>query len=197
MDKHSTYEERRLLISIAKGDTHAFHALYTHYRQGVYQSAMRILQSQHRAEDLLQEVFLKVWVHREKLPLLDNFGAWLNTVTRNHIYNTLRKQAHEELILEKIELRTAESNAALEELSLRELQDVLRKVTETLTPQQRKVFELSRMQGLKHDEIATELNISSETVKKHISEALRVIRGHLVSYRALPRAGVLLLFLFS
>lgn len=198
MKSQSIKGEKILLKSVANGDTAAFHTLFNYYKDPVYHVAMRMLHSQSRSEDLVQEVFLKIWINREKLSQLNSFAAWLNTITRNHIYNALRRQAFEELIVEKIELsHPSQTEGILEQMSFRELQDSLQKVISTLTPQQKKVFELSRMQGLKHDEIATQLNISSETVKKHISDALRIIRIHLARYRGLPRLGILLLLMYS
>lgn len=143
---------------------------------------------------------MKIWVGREKLPEINCFSAYLNTITRNHIYNALRKLAGEELLLEKLlspQSAAYRPDAAIENMSLRELQDALQKVMATLTPQQKKVFELSRMEGLKHEEIALRLNISRETVKKHVSEALRIIRAQLQRYMQLPQFGLLVIFLFS
>ena len=142
---------------------------------------------------------MKIWVGREKLPEISCFSAYLNTITRNHIYNALRKLANEELLLEKLLSPSSAAyrpDTAIENMSLRELQEALQKVMDTLTPQQKKVFELSRMEGLKHEEIALRLNISRETVKKHVSEALRVIRGQLQRYIQLPQFGLLLFFFF-
>ena len=193
------YEEKELLARVAKGDATAFHSLFSQYRHKVYHIALRMLQSAGHAEDALQEVFMKIWVGREKLPEISCFSAYLNTITRNHIYNALRKLANEELLLEKLLSPSSAAyrpDAAIENMSLRELQEALQKVMDTLTPQQKKVFELSRMEGLKHEEIALRLNISRETVKKHVSEALRVIRGQLQRYIQLPQFGLLLFFFF-
>ena len=142
---------------------------------------------------------MKIWVGREKLPEISCFSAYLNTITRNHIYNALRKLANEELLLEKLLSPSSAAyrpDTAIENMSLRELQEALQKVMDTLTPQQKKVFELSRMEGLKHEEIALRLNISRETVKKHVSEALRIIRGQLQCYIQLPQFSLLLFFFF-
>jgi len=140
---------------------------------------------------------MKIWLGREKLPEVNCFSAWLNTITRNHIYNALRKLAGEELLLEKLlspQTPADRPDAPIENMSLKELQEALQNVIATLTPQQKKVFELSRMEGLRHEEIALRLNISRETVKKHVSEALRIVRGQLQRYRHLPQFGLLLFF---
>jgi len=192
---NSTYEEKDLLGRVAKGDEAAFHILFSQYRHQVYYTSLKLLHSANLAEDLLLEVFLKIWLGKEKLPEINCFSAWLNTITRNHIYNALRKQANEDLLLEKLLSPLSEqTETAIEHLSFRELQDALGKVIATLTPQQKKVFELSRMEGLKHEDIALQLNISRETVKKHVSDALRIIRLQLLRYKQIPQLGLLLLF---
>ena len=194
---HSTYEEKSLLALVARGDETAFHMLYTHHRAHIYGIALRLLQSASLAEDVLQEVFLKIWVGREKLPKINCFSAYLNTITRNHIYNTLRKQAYDELLLERLfPLQMASlRDTALDDISYRELREALQKVVASLTPQQKRVFELSRMEGLKHEDIARQLNVSRETVKKHVSEALRMVRLQLRQFRHVPELVILLFFL--
>lgn len=197
MKNYSTYEEKSLFALVARGDEAAFHALYSHHRDHVYNIALRLLQSASLAEDVLQEVFLKIWLGREKLPKINCFSAYLNTITRNHIYNTLRKQAYEELLLERLfPLQMASlRGTALDNISYRELQEALQKVVATLTPQQKRVFELSRMEGLKHEDIARQLNVSRETVKKHVSEALRMVRLQLRRFKHVPEMVLLLLIL--
>lgn len=143
------------------------------------------MKSESKAEDVLQEVFLKVWMNRENLPEVGNFKAFIYTLTRNHIYNIFRKQANEEVFLQKLSSTAGtqlHSSKALDNIALHELQGALQKAVLRLTPQQKQVFELSRMQGFKHDEIVERLGISRNTVKKHIADALRTIRSQLKNY---------------
>lgn len=191
MNDISINEEKALIAQVAKGDENAFRMLFSRYRHKVFYIARKLLQSDSLAEDLLQEIFLKIWVHREQLPEIINFKAYLNTITRNHIYNALRKLANEEKLLGGLVIRHSsvpngnEQSAALQTLSYQELQTALFKAIASLTPQQRRAFELSRLEGLRHDEIACLLNISKETVKKHISEALHTIRRQLKTHENL------------
>jgi RNA polymerase sigma-70 factor (ECF subfamily) len=189
------YEEKALLALVAKGDENAFQTLFTQYRHKVFYIAKKLLQSDSLAEDALQEIFLKIWMNRTKLPDVLYFNAYLNTITRNHIYNALRKQANEEIFLQRLvsQDNTPDQTSALDTLSLRELQHALQRVVASLTPQQRKAFELSRIQGLRHGEIATLLNISKETVKKHISDALRIIRQQMTTHHRFTNLSLLLL----
>ncbi|HTI92065.1 MAG TPA: RNA polymerase sigma-70 factor [Puia sp.] len=196
MKSISKYEESMLLSRVAKGEEDAFRILFTEYRHQVYQIARKLLQSETKAEDALQEIFLKIWLNREKLPEIQSFSAWLNTITRNYLYNALRSLAYEEVFLQQ----SAQSGHSfdgrediLSPLALQELKELLQKIVGTLTPQQRRVFELSRMEGLRHEEIAALLDISRETVKKHLGEALRIVREKMAGYRnpagRLPTTG--------
>ena len=188
--------ESRLLERVANGDYKAFHQLYDHYRNQVFYFGLKFLKSETSAEDLLQEVFSKIWITRKKLVDLDNFSKYLNTITLNHIYNLLRRKAFEETFLHE-QFFKVENNReeAFNCVDLHELEGLLGKAVNQLPPQQKKVFELSRMQGLKHGEIARQLNISGETVKKHIMEALRNVKSYLASHGQ-TEVSILLLLLF-
>lgn len=180
----STYEEEKaLLAGVARGDEDAFRTLFHAYRPGVFAVALKLLSSSSQAEDALQEIFLKIWLNREKLSGVYHFPSYLHTVTRNHLYNVLRRQAQEEVFLHQLTLPGPAEEDFLSPLSLRQLREMLQKVLATLTPQQKRVFELSRLEGLRHEEIADLLDISRETVKKHIGEALRVVREKMMKYR--------------
>ena len=189
------YDEKSLLASVAQGDEDAFEVLFDRYRNKIVFFAWKFLQSESRAEDVLQEIFLKVWTSREQLPAIRNFKAWLNTITRNYIYNALRKLAVEESVKNEMSARdlSDDQDLFLNGLTFDELQHALQRVVSSLTPQQKRVFELSRLEGLKHEQIAEKLEISRETVKKHMTDALRTIRLQMKTHEQLIGLGILLL----
>lgn len=163
----STHNEKMMLRQIAGGDETAFRELFDLYRNKVFYLAWKLLKTDSDAEDVLQEIFIKVWVHKEKLSVIENFNAYLNTLIRNHVYNRLRKKASEEcFIRETVNNDNNSFYNTFDTVLLHELQNILQKGLEKLPPQQKKVFELSRFEGLKHEEIAERMNISKETVKK-------------------------------
>lgn len=176
-----THINRELLQQVAGGSHAAFEILYNHYWKKVYHSAFQVLQSATAAQDALQEIFIKVWVNREQLQEMDYFPAWFHTVIRNHLYYKLRQQAQVEKHLGYLVQEEPESfsDRTYQETELKELVALVQAAMDKLTPQQRRVFELSRLHGLKHREIAAEMNLSQETVKKYIMEALRQVRDHL------------------
>lgn len=175
-------DDLALLQQVANGEEKAFRLLYDRYRIQIFHVGFKFLKSEAAAEDILQEVFSKIWINRKKLIEIIDFSKYINTFTLNYIYNLLRRKAHEEAFLHE-ELLKANLNheKAFNYIDLRELEGLIHNAVKQLSPQQKKVFELSRIHGLKHEEIAKELNISRETVKKHIMEALINVRSFLAA----------------
>lgn len=177
----STYDTHQLLLLLAEGDESAYRLLYDQYRNRIYSLAFKLIKSRPVAEDVLQEVFVSVWVNRKQLPELESFHAWLRTITRNNLYNRLRRMATEEAFLREI------SNGKLPEgeegtmhtVAGNELKRILQQAIAQLTPQQRKVYVLGKEEGLRYDQIADELQLSRDTVKYHMTEALKSIRRYL------------------
>lgn len=171
------HSDNDLLQKIAEGDEKAFGELYALYCDKVFSIGMKILRSASMAEDITQEVFLKLWLNNKKLTDITHFKAYLYTITRNQVYNALRKQANEELLLsELIDKEHPQENIA-DAISIKQLRDRLHQSLSRLPVQQRKVFEMGKLQGMKHDEIAGLLLISSETVKKHMMAAVRAVKN--------------------
>jgi len=190
--------EQILLGQVANGDERAFRVLYDRYRGQVFYIGIKLLKSPTEAEDVLQEVFSRVWINRKTLTEINNFSKYLNTITINHLYNLLRRKAHKEAFLHHEFFTTGPGQeAAFDTVDLRELEGLINKALVQLPPQQRKVFELGRLQGLKHEEIARQLNISRETVKKHMMEALRNIRSYLADKGEIVVTAWVLLFILQ
>ncbi len=189
------YDEKALLMRVAQGDEEAFGALFHQYRHKILYFAWKFLRSDSRAQDVVQDIFLKVWQSREQLGDIKNFKAWLTTITRNYIYNALRRLAVEESFITRMSARAEpqEENTVLNDLAFKELQYALQKAVSNLTPQQKKIFELSRVEGLKHEQIAEKLEISRDTVKKHMTDALRHIRLQMNSPEKLVQFTILLI----
>lgn len=176
------YNETEILRQLAAGEEDAFAKIYQQYHAKVYVIALRILKSVPQAEDVLQEVFIKLWNHRAKLTDVSDFSAYLNAITRNHIFNLLRKKAHEEVFLKEQQTSTQpSSNQTINDVLYHELDKQLHEAVSHLPPQQKRIFQLSRMHGLKQEEIADSLKISIGTVKKHMMVSLKFIRNYLAS----------------
>jgi RNA polymerase sigma-70 factor (ECF subfamily) len=173
------YEEHRLLAQIAAGDEEAFRQVYDHYRKPIYSYAFSLTESKDGASEILQEVFVKVWVNRQKLPEISNFNSWLFTVARNAFYDAIKKLASESKAKKVLKVVSDNESRDTDYFILnRDNEKLLQSIVEKLPEQQRLVFQL-RSQGLKREEIAEKMNISENTVRVHLTRALSFIKTHL------------------
>lgn len=188
MTNQPTNSDAALLERMAAGDHAAFRILFDEHRNRVYAIGLRLLKSEALAEDTVQEVFLKLWTNKKELPHISNFPAYLNTVTRHHLLNQLKRLAHAEKFVSLQKQQATTHSAASEVLEWNELQATLSKAMNRLTPQQKKVYHLGKAEGLSYEEIAGQLQISKETVKTHMAEALRSVKSYIrQSYPGLGR----------
>ncbi|MCM5529110.1 RNA polymerase sigma factor [Parasegetibacter sp. NRK P23] len=182
-----------LIEQIAGGDSAAFRVLFNAHWDRIFSVALAFTKSTERSEELVQDVFLKIWLNRTELPGIRNFEGYLFTVARNHIFNALRTRLKEVSFGEELEHYFKESSLADDLLLLKDAEALVHKGVEALPGQQRAVFEMSRFQGLNTAEIAEKLNISPLTVKVHLRKALAALRTFLQQHAA---GMVLLLALY-
>lgn len=170
--------ENELLARLAHGDEKAFGILFHHYRHKIYAYAFHLTRDPGQADELVQETFLKVWLHRDKIPHLLRFDNWLFTIARNHIFDMLKEIAREEAFrLQADDSPETGTNVVEDRMLNRENEVRLRQAVDQLPPRQKLIFTLSRHKGLKHEEIANELHISRNTVKTHLVQALKTLRA--------------------
>jgi RNA polymerase sigma-70 factor (family 1) len=169
--------ENELLARIAEGDGRAFGIIFHHYRRKIYSFAFHLSGDAAQADELVQETFLKVWLHRDKIPHILRFDNWLFTIARNQVFDMLKKLAREAGFRRQIAgLLDPEANPVEDRLLTRENELRLQQALDQLPPRQRQIFTLSRHQGMKHEEIADHLSISRHTVKTHLVQALKTLR---------------------
>lgn len=172
----NTYNERELLLSLAQGEDHAFASVFHHYRHRIYAIAFRLLGSASQAEDVVQDIFLKMWLKRGELHEISHFKAYLFTVTRNHIFTSLKLIARQQLAAS--ELSAAAANEIKDAAIIhKEYEQILQRAIAQLSPQQELIYKLSKEEGLKRNEIADRLQLSPETIKVHLANAMRSIRA--------------------
>ena len=174
--------EKELLRRTASGDQAAFTALFDAYKDRIYTIALRLTDSPLIAEEIVQDVFLKIWLKRETLAAVDHFRAYLFTATRNQVFNMLKRLARHRTITGELTTDRAAETADTDFLLLdKEYQAILREAVDKLPPQQLQVYRLMKEQGLKRDQVAEQLSISPQTVKVHLAQAMRSIRAFCVS----------------
>lgn len=160
---------------LRQGDYDAFNRIFFAFYKPVLNFLHSLTQSRDDAEEICQEVFAKVWLNREKLDAGKNFRAYLYTITRNEAYDYFKKRK----IVDAGSYQEWQSSAAndTDEVIIAKETELLINLTVSRMPKQRKrIFELSRYEGMTNEEIAKKLNIGKNAVEKQITYALKDIR---------------------
>jgi RNA polymerase sigma-70 factor (ECF subfamily) len=171
------HNEKELLGRIAEGDEAAFTLLLRHFRNKVYTQSLVYLKSALTAQEITQDVFLKVWANRSGLPHIENLSGYLFIITRNEIISALRKKGRELAALSE----SLVENGWIpdQQLLYKESYQLLLQGIEALPPARKDVFKMSRLEGLSYEEIAERQGISRNGVKDHIVKSLLFLRNYL------------------
>jgi len=173
--KPPTYD---LIRKLKKGDLLSFDELYLKYYKKVYLFARGILKSHEDAENLVQDVFIKIWEKHQDLDENQSFESFLFTVTYNASISLLRKKLSEKNFLEEWFRRQQKEKQISDESDHQDLINTTLHLIEKLPVRRRQVFLLSREEGLTYSEISRKLGISVNTVENHIAASLKFLRRH-------------------
>jgi RNA polymerase sigma-70 factor (family 1) len=173
------HNENELLKLIADGDKNAFTQLYNNYRNKIYSIAFELTESAAMAEEIVQDVFLKIWVKRTTLDEVTHFRAYLFTLTRNYVFTALKRIARKETVeVNAIQGEPLYYHDTENRVLNNEYTRILQAAIDRLPEQQRQVYNLIKNEGLKREEAAAALRLSPETVKTHLAQAMRSIRTY-------------------
>ncbi len=173
-------DDRALFSRIASGDEQAFKEIFTRFRPRVISYLTKITKSHVDAEELSQEIFLKLWSSRETLDTVKLPEHYIFVMARNKALDHLRKAALDSRVRRSIWASIRERAEAADEQAIGyDAARLIREATEKLSSQRQTVLRLSRVEGLTHDQIAMQLSISKNTVKNHIVASLKFIRNYL------------------
>ncbi|WP_423128336.1 RNA polymerase sigma factor [Gaoshiqia sp. Z1-71] len=183
MKETSTVEEMNQLTKrIRQGDIKAFDLLYAQFSERLFGFAFSMLKNHEDAKEVVQETFLKLWKKRDQLDSSQSVKALLFSVSYHIVIDLLRKRLKENQYLQELHARFAENEPGADHLAdYNELNNELQKAISALPEQRKKIYQLSREEGLSHKEIAGILNISVKTVENQINLALKTIRRQLDS----------------
>lgn len=183
MPSHSTDIEKALLSQIAEGNERAFRQFYDLYWAKLYNYLIRIIKSPEITEEIVVDIFLKLWTGRELLQNIQHLDGFLRKVAYNKAMDFFKIASRDEQLKRIIarEMETEETCGADHRLLDGESKNILQQAILQLSAQRRLIFTLSREEGLTHDQIARQLNLSRNTVRNSIAEALRSIREYLKS----------------
>lgn len=162
-------------------DRVAFYIIYERYSKRLYGFVLRYIKQEADAEEIVQEVFLKIWEARNRIDVFSSFESFLFTIAYNTTIGLLRKRVTERKYLDYLKTlqQPDESPGGDQEVHFRELNENVHILLNRLTPRQKEIFLLSREEGLSHEEIAGKLQISVNTVKKHMVNTLAFLKSHI------------------
>jgi RNA polymerase sigma-70 factor (family 1) len=189
-------DEKVLLHEVSAGNAKAFSIFFYRYSPKVYTYALKIVKSEPLAEEIAQEVFVKIWNLGAQLASIENLDAYLRVLTRNHTLKVLRRLALEVRTNKMMAPDYKETHNDTEEyIIFKDSETILNQAIEKLPAQQKLVYRLCHEEGLKYEEVAEQLNISKLTVKTHMQHALRFLRNYVSTHTDIAVLVILMSFL--
>lgn len=175
MEKETLY-----IKELALGSHDAFRCLFMSYFPRVKYFIRHLTKSEPIAEELAQDVFMKIWEQREQLAIIESFSSYVYRMAKNMALNYLRHKYLEDTYLEEYEGETEQTIEG--ELYAHEMELLEQLIVSRMPPKRKAIYEMSRKEGLTNDEIATRMDISKKTVENHLNLALKEIRKALLLF---------------
>ena len=170
--------EKNLVLQVAEGDEKAFEELFYAYHNQLGSYVLGWTKSISVTEEVVQDVFLKIWMNREALKEVERFDNYLYIVSRNYTFNALRQTAKKRLKSQEWAKHFENDQDFSTDSTTEDYIALIEAAVAKLPPQQQKVYILKRHHGLKYEEISNQLEISPETARKHLAAALRNITSY-------------------
>lgn len=175
-----TYNQDRVIQALANDSQAALEELFAHYYPRLFNFSKAFLKFDDGIDDILQEVFLKIWRTRKDIKDRSTFNAYIYTITHNLLLNELRSRLNNQKMRDRLaKASIAQEYLLSESFELKELRNRIDRAVDDLPEKQREIFRKSRIEGLSHKEIAAELSVSVKTVEYHIGQSIRFIKGRL------------------
>ena len=195
--KENHISEFELLSEVQQGDEKAFEALFDIYKDKIYAFSYKILKSKDLADDIVIEVFAKIWKGREFIQPGLTFQAYLFKITKNHIVNFLNKASSDSRVQEQLLISVNYYRSSTEEeIIYNEYLTLAKQVINQMPKRRRQVFKLKTEQGMSYEQIASHLGVSKNTVKSHLTAATTHLRSVFNMYPD-KTAMLLLVFLYN
>jgi len=183
MQKINGIPEDVLIDRFKAGDQSAYEMIFRFYYPGLVLFASQYVMYEEDAEEIVQDFFVRVWQKRDQVNQTGTLKPYFFTSVKNSSLNFLYKQKHQDKLIQEI-VKISENNLLYQPdvFVMSDLQDAIRKAVNSLPPKCREVFILSRINGLKNEDIANKLNLSKRTVETHVSNGLKQLRIELKDY---------------
>lgn len=167
------------------GNRDAFNEIYERFWLKLFVVAAKRIRSRDDAKDIVQDLFISLWLKRESLEIHASLSAYLFTAIKYRIINHIESNIVRGSYLESLSKALVDyDNSTHETIIKRDLEQFISSGIDQLSPKVKEVFVLSRKENLSIDEIAQRLNLSDQTVKNQISKAIKMLRIHLSDFSA-------------
>lgn len=175
----SDAEEIGLLNHLKTGSYKAFRILYERYSPMLYRFILDVTRDRLRSDEIVQETFVKIWLHRERIDTTKSFKSFIFKIAKNIIVDEFRKKMRNPIVEDFHEHQNNQDIAESftdQQIDLQEFHDALQQAKAKLTPRQREIFEMSKEQGLSAKEIAAQLNILEQSVYNQLSLTIQQLK---------------------
>ena len=178
------YTDKLLLKRLVSGNEKAFQSLFDIYQKDVFSYSFSLLKSETYADEIVQEVFIKVWLKRNSLDYCLSFKSYLMTITKNMTLNFLKKAANDQKLREAVFYQSQKSyNPIYNQIREKDLEVIKQTAIDLLPPKRKVIFEMARNEGMSYEDISQKLGISRNTVKSQMRKALETIRNFLLDHQ--------------
>ena len=189
----SIYDDKILLARVAKGNMKAFTQLYSTYLKDVYHYIFLFTKSKEETEEILQEIFIKIWEGREKLVEIECFKNYLYRIAKNKVLDRVRHMQVRHRVLMEIKRDRIISEAATgDQCAFKEYYQIVQQAIEKLPPRRKLIFRLTIENGLSQDEIARQLNISQSVVQKQLYSATHFVKEYLFRHAEISLSSLIM-----
>lgn len=173
-------QESKILFRLKRGDTLAFDILYNEYSPKLYRNILRMVKQEILAEEILQDVFIKLWEKKETLNIETSLKSYLFRIAHNLIMDIFRRAAFDKHLLQHlISISTQHACNTNEIIDLKDTQILLQEAIDSLSTQRRKIYLLVKFEGKSYKEVSELLNISQSTISDHIVKATKTVKEKL------------------
>ncbi|QNF33201.1 RNA polymerase sigma-70 factor [Adhaeribacter swui] len=164
------------VYELVKGNEAAFDKLYFCLEPKVYAFALKLVRNKEEAEEVVQEVFLKVWEKRASIQPESGIDSYLFTIAKNLVYNKAKRRVYAHAYHKYLAAKDYAESSTENQIRYNELSQQVKDLIESLPPVRQQVFTLSRLEGFSNQEIAQKLNTSNSNIENHLNKALRLFK---------------------
>lgn len=180
MNSSSQNSDVFLIEKLRNGDSKAFEELYLGRKQKLFNFVRHLTNNEEDANELVQDVFLKLWERKEYLKDVDSLDAYIFTIAKNKVYKRARKRAYEHIYTNYImHYKKQQDNCTEDEIFYSDIKKLVDEVIESMPGTRKKIFKMSREDGMSNKQIAMQIQTSESNIENHINKAIKTLRAHI------------------